>query len=727
MKKQLLLGTALLAAISAFPQSSDSKGGSSLVKRAGVLSSKYLMVSNNRNPVENTPGISNIVKPVGPQNQFQRSTTSSATWFPLSGSMNIYGVLVGASKPLQYNDDLDAVSFVHRKSFTYVTSPVASPSAAASGAIEFEVSGSLSGTTWDSTLVWNSNTNYGRYPTGGIYNPPGNTSLANAYGVASGPITTAASSWSGNFFASKKLDTPGGTGYNNVASTTPNAQQFIANTAPFGALGKIDFARCKFTCTDDGVVRIMGDLMNNANGTTFATQYLRGTKIAKGTFNSGVFTWSGDSIVPSVIVTSGGQPHLYGDPQQAWNEAGTIGYVWLLGARSGATGANKGIQPIVYKTTDGGATWSIMPGINFNNGAVFNAPVLDHLGGIHGTTLTVPFFDWTEGMDGVVDYNGNLHLVTTISTSYSSDNDSLLYTAGYTNADGEQYSYPHSPGARPYIYDFTSTPSGSFNVTVIDSMSSEGPGTRSTDNGYAANPWDATGGSGTDKVDVKARIQASRTPDGKVIVYTWVESDTSFTSSSQKWNTIPNIKARSMNVVTGFISPTEINVTNPPSGANVFVASRAHYYYASPVCKVTNTTSTNYTVTLPLTVSNNQNTPLTQLLPNTHWYSSAKLDFVGSAPVTVGLSTPESKSVMNSVVYPNPAKNNASLLIDLKESNSVNVVVMNVVGSVVKTSVVEGTIGSNEINLDLNGLSAGVYMVNVKVGNASSSKKLIIE
>lgn len=49
------------------------------------------------------------------------------------------------------------------------------------------------------------------------------------------------------------------------------------------------------------------------------------------------------------------------------------------------------------------------------------------------------------------------------------------------------------------------------------------------------------------------------------------------------------------------------------------------------------------------------------------------------------------------------------------------------IGQSVKTVKFNGQVGDNQIALDLNNLSQGVYMVNVKIGNSTNTKKLIIE
>jgi hypothetical protein len=94
-------------------------------------------------------------------------------------------------------------------------------------------------------------THWGRYPQGAIYSPPNNTSIANSYIVGSGP-TVSGSAFTGNWYASKQLNS-----FNNVASTAPGAQQFLAfglSTYPPN-LKEHGWSRVGFTSTDDGKVR----------------------------------------------------------------------------------------------------------------------------------------------------------------------------------------------------------------------------------------------------------------------------------------------------------------------------------------------------------------------------------------------------------------------------------------------------------------------------------------
>ena len=77
-------------------------------------------------------------------------------------------------------------------------------------------------------------------------------------------------------------------------------------------------------------------------------------------------------------------------------------------------------------------------------------------------------------------------------------------------------------------------------------------------------------------------------------------------------------------------------------------------------------------------------------------------------------------------VYPNPASNNAAIELNLVESNEVVVEVVNTLGQKVFTFASEMNAGSNKIELPVASLNAGLFYVNIKVGNELMTEKLNI-
>jgi hypothetical protein len=744
MKKQLLLTAALIAALGTFSQNSTVK---SYPIGKTDLAEKFMKRQINLKRTEKI-SIKNSQMQAPDVELFAKNEMSSAalSWNIIGGSMNIYGVLQSENRPLQYNDELNAVTFLHRKSTTYTTGLNINANAE-SGIMVAEISTNW-GTTWDSTCIWANNNDWGRYPGGGIYNPVGNTNIANAYFVGSGPCTGIATSpsWINNWFASKQL---GVANYNNSPSSTNLAMQSIPNTPTSmpSPMGKHFFSNAGFTATDDGVAHSVWRYTENDQGTTFDAIGPLGATVVKGTFNSGAFTWTSDYVICAAALKASGKQSMNIPPLMAWNEAGTVGYVVFIGSAASASAAlnssNKGWQPIVYKTTNSGSSWSLINGIDFNNPSF--KPILRRLPAIweskDSSVLKVPFFNLSEGIGLTVDMNNKLHIVSTLVGTASNHIDSI--TSTYQFDAIEKYSWSHTPGDRPYLYDFIGDGTGNWTYKLIDSLSTEGCGTETTDPGYNENPWDIDGT--TKVVSTDARIQAGRSADGKYIIYSWVESDTNFTNNGKKWNSQPDMHIRCMDVANGYsVHPNELNVTAGAGG----VGTRAMCHYMSNTGS--NAVMNNFTTTIssstvlgspittfstnslefkmPMTVSNSQ--PYSQLTNNTHWYLSDAIKFQVKTVIKVtyvGINENALNSTNNSFLYPNPTQNASTLAIDMKENSTVNISVMTISGQIIKTTKTEAQIGENNISVDLTGLASGLYLVKVKTGNATSTKKLIVE
>ncbi|MBL7919866.1 MAG: T9SS type A sorting domain-containing protein [Bacteroidia bacterium] len=739
MKKQLILCSAILAATSVTSQNGHIKTKPSGFKNmAENIAAKFA--------IENSGNISSNLKPseyldhpenVAAEKSAVTMPPSTINWNLLCGSANVYGMLVSQSRPLQYNPNVNAISFIHRKSTSYQYSP-AIPANAESGIIVAEITSDW-GLTWDSTCIWSDATNWGRYPQGAIYSAPGNTNVANAYVVGCGP-TVAGANFSGNWYASKKLAAPSSTLFNSTLDPTPGAQQFLSFSLPTypANQGPHGWSRYGFSSTDDGAVRSLALIQNDQTGLST----MRGFSIVKGTFNAGAFTWTTDSIIPATILKNDGTKHLSAAPQMAWNKAGTVGYVVCIGAAAGSTLSNKSYQPIIYKTTNSGASWSALPYIDFNSPTM--SFVTDHLANLQppstNTNISAP---WFVDFDITVDANNDLHIAAQCASTASDDNDQLTSVSQFTTSinPGENYLWAHTPGNHPYLYDFIGNGTAAWKLKVVDSIATEDPSSTPGGDGFNDNPWDATGTGGV-KVNVD-RVVLGRTPDGSYITYSWVESDTNFTNGGRKWNSLPNIKTRCMAIGSGTnmyqISPTEINVSKISAGTgtlNTNVANRATLHYLSPTTGSAsvfiNAATSTYTVDIntPITVTNSN--PLSQLTNNSTWIQTGKLSyaFTGTATATgttnIGFAENSINSVNNSVIFPNPSSENTSLAIDLKDNSTVNVVMVNALGQVVKTTSTQGKVGQNNISINLSGLSAGIYFTTVKVDNATNTKKLIV-
>ncbi len=697
MNKNLLLGSALLVAISAFPQAGR-KG-----KPSGFVNETLLNRQMNDNQVSNT----DVKAPVRPApksaSAAKTSTTIATSCKHFAGSYNGAGVYLNGQEMLSYNSDINAVAFIHRSAPCYSTIP------SGNSGTQIAKYSTNAGTTWDSTVYYTSTTNLARYPQGGIYNPAGNTNINNAYIVGTGP-TTPGSGWNGSWAASKKITTPG--------NTTPGSDmQWFTNAGPFsGPIKKIDFPRYGFAFTKDGLVRSLGEVVEDPASTDPNVAKARGVAILKGAFVAGAFVWSYDSLIPPTILRSTGSKQFTPNmADMAWNDAGTVGYVMMIGARAGTSGVMKGYQPIVYKTTNSGASWSLLPAQDFTTN-LFKG-VNDRIWATSSNTnLAVPFFSSGEGNDMCVDVNDNLHLAITVVGSYSNHNDSLDYTSSWGT---EKYSFPYGSFGYPTIYDFYTQTSGGWNYHIVDSMSTEGPAGTSTGGGFANNPWAASA------YPLDARIQVSHSPDRKKIFYSWTETDTT-TVSNLHWNAFPDIITRGYDVTLDKVTK-RLNITTgvtTPNNAD----QTAYMHFMSNRTILTN--SVLNTNEIPFTISYNASLDGNQ--PVNHYYlkgaSFTQTDFTINPMRPVGVQSLANNTPNYEVVaYPNPASGSTTISVTLKEVKNFEINIYNTVGALIQTVNVNGQIGGNNVTLDISKLNAGVYFYNVKADNSVITNKLIVE
>jgi len=189
---------------------------------------------------------------------------------------------------------------------------------------------------------------------------------------------------------------------------------------------------------------VVGLLNTDPNASTFNASIFRGAHISKGVFIAGNMVWISDSIVPQFIQRTDGTNQVSThNVYMAWNDQGNIGYVMMIGARSGAALRNKSWQPIIYKTTNGGNSWTSVLGIDFNDSTNLYDKLLNSMRGVNNTSITAPFFKTDEGIDLVVDNSGKLHIVGMAVGCSSAHQDSLESSWQYTvNTQPVSEKYP---------------------------------------------------------------------------------------------------------------------------------------------------------------------------------------------------------------------------------------------------------------------------------------------
>lgn len=675
MKKQLLFGFAALAVLSGNAQKSSKMIANPKAKKMDTFKAMPTAEANFTSPSSAVAG-----------------KATAAPYKRIGGSANVYGVIVTEQRNVNHMAATNTTGFIHRAGATTIGSL---GSVGNSGTIMYTWTNN-NGTSWDSTVLATSATQFNRYPTGAMYNPTGNTSASNVYAVGSGPWHPGAN-WQGNFFASKQL----GTGY----TATPGSSVYMDNLALTGSQKKNDFSRIEMQVTSDGVAHVLGGIYTDANSTTAAGQAWRGAMINKGTFSAGSFTWTHDSLKPNFKVDLAGDKQAYSSYQQAWSENGQIGYVYFFGVDANAlpNTAMNSFQPYVYKTINGGTTWARHAALfNFTTLPAVNGRVID----LNSAGLAKPFIAPGEGASGTVDVAGNLHLFVSMGSAYSDNIDSLGYT----------YS-PNYNQVWNYLFDFKTTSTG-WDAMIVDSLNCAAPVA-------AESNWPSS----TGNIVYDARLQISRTPDGKNIFYSWADSDSNIVQAAVPHvSTSPDIFMKGYDVTTNKMTCRK-NMTSGKVG----IQYSAFFFFASPTVAKPNAS----TYLIPTTVTqgvggvNNGDTEVDHYYIDDNTFTQSEFTVTVNVPGCVtgtGVGVKEESAVVSNLnFYPNPASTNGTIEVVLAENAKMDIVVLNSVGQTVYTTSANGIAGSNKVNVDLNNLSSGLYFYQVKIANSKSiTKKFVV-
>lgn len=648
MKKKLLLGLGVGFCFSAFAQTQmvPYKPDVTNLKQNHSDAFNFATVGQQHPVLNYNPGAAN------------RAVTKT----PFTASNNAYGLIVTESNCLTANQQLNAVMFTHR-----LNNDVSNPNEN-NGFIRTTFSTDF-GATWDSITVTNNLINLCRYPSGAIFNPSGNTDINNAFATVAGSLTPGAG-WEGNYFASTKFD-----------STNINASYVLNGDA---GVTKQGFARIGYTATDIKTI-VTGGLYADDNGTTAETQLYRGATLnyaTPGTAND--FVWTIDSIKPNFLIASGGAGESYTITQTAWNKAGDIGYVIFNGVEATATGSAAGYAPIVYKTTDAGTTWNVLPLFDFSTLPAISATLSNT------TNAEAPkaWFSQGKGFDAAVDENGELHIFCNVASGYSNHPDSLGYT--YSPALTSQVK-------TFYMFD-TYTTGSTWGSTLVDSLN--------TDDALDFSPFTDEAGA---QFQIDARMQMSRSDDGSKLFFFWLDSTPDL--NEQVENGKPNIFGKGYDVTNQKWTYTK-----------KFTDDDQNYFMY--ISNIALQSGTNYkiagTVSLPAAWPNDGNL----INPMTHYFVSGlefdQADFVGVKSIS------KSNGFEVTTNVPNPFDAQTSFNVSLTESSNVTVDIVNMLGAKV-ASFNKGNFaaGTHRVVIDGTDLTSGLYFYTVNAGGQSVTRKMI--
>jgi len=514
----LLLGMILLLNISLIAQKPQIDKNKAILPKDLLVEEKIV---NNYSTVTNSFKLNN--------SQTHPPTNKSITRVLMGSSANIYSVLSQQQNCLSYNNDLGLLMFTHQKSI-----PIVPPANSGNIQTSYSVDG---GFTWNNHIVYANATKLGRFPSGVIYNPPGNSILSNCYAVVAGPYTDGAG-WKGSYYASKRFD-------------GQNASAYIIDEDE-AIVGYTNLPRSWMDIDVTGRVRLMGE-KNTTNGQQF-TGF--NTAIYTGTLNSGLnsWSWTENIFVPPYTVGTSGSPDGYKTPCMAWSKNGQTAYLIYVGRNINAVDPDA-YHPIIYKTINGGISWMLQPSFDWNNSPAIQNNLMPT---VNNQYLKRASFGMIQ--DAVVDAHGFLHFSVFINSAYSTHIDSLAYVHAWSNKQGLMYHVYQTPVS--WNTDIIA-PQWGLDVDVSTS--------------FIGIPWDN-------------RLQMSKTPDENIIVFAWLDTDTNFSM----YNLYPDIRVQAFDINTGTRTPAKNLTKNTVLDANNFFMYLSNW---SGFDSITNTVKLNISTT----------------------------------------------------------------------------------------------------------------------------------
>jgi hypothetical protein len=578
-----------------------------------------------------------------------------ATKTDIATSANIYGSLVSEGTLADYNGAVNVLSYTNRKSIGVV------PPVSNSGIIQTHFSYDK-GATWDTNLVCTSNAApVNRYPNGIVANPPGNTTANQAYAVVAAPLLDG-SLWDGGTFASIRLD-----GQNASQLNIQNASATVTQWMP-------RIGMCSGT---NGNVYVLGNNYDyNATAPVF-----NGAVVNRGVWDAAnnSYTWSQTNLYHAFSQDpADGSQNISSLGHMAFSADGQTGYVMFIGRDS--IDDHLSPMPIIYRTTDAGATWSLYYNGDFS-------PLFAGFFPANGNGVERPFWYTRNSSDIQVDAYGKLHILCEVGNASSNDPDSL----NFLNAFGT-------------FFDVYETSTGQWNALWV------GQGLTEPDRIVAPATTNTFGWA----VDFDSRLQMARSADGTKMAYMWMDTDTLLGTL----NLYPDLKGAAADFANGLYTD-EVNFTQGG-------AYDANNYFMCVAGEGWDNTG-NFVV--PVMTSRPLNSGGLDTNPWMHeWVGGiefAAADYVNT--ITVGVNElPINANTIS--VFPNPTANVSNLVIDLKSNANVNVNIVNGIGQVVKSfDFGFATAGSNSFSMDLSTLSTGIYVIQMNIGGEVATRVLSIQ
>jgi hypothetical protein len=671
MKKIVLFSLMMIAGIVVLAQG--------LHLRPGIPTAKA--VQSQQTAVE--PAKSMVPLPVTP-NSSNTKGTDVVNILTLGTAANAYTYgYAGGQKTIVWADDsLDAIINVHRMG------PGTTPPGF-SGYLSVDLGVNGAATIGDWTLNWQiyaSTLNTGgtyfldaaRYPQGGIYAPPGTTSVNDAYAVYFAPnlSTNGNPTWGGYSYGRTKLG--------NQSDSTKHMRWY--NPPPYTYISD------GFEITQKGIV-LETDIDQEWSGTTFVA-YHENLILGRGVWNTGTndfdYTFS---TIP--FPTTDAQRPL--DDRVAASPDGNTVWIVSLSNNGGAVqvGDSGTYYPILFRSTNGGSNWDSpiavqLDGPNGIPAIVYNFLSDYRIEQLYGQMVSREEIPYTTGFDCdiVVDKWGNPHIGVVVGVA----------AGNYAIAIGD---------SAFAVFDIYSTDKGAtWNAVRM------------------GQPWTFRGYYPDDTYTEDNRVNIASNEAGEFVFVTYQDTQIPGTTD----NNYPDVFARGFNLLENKIT-SDAGVDQAENVTflsditqEAFFECTSHYVFSKP-----NGGHTIPIVTVGMTAPD-------PALPVTFKYVS---DFsfdpgdytigVTNPPFPVGISE-ENEDILSVMVSPNPVSDMATLTINLKKSGNLSVIILNTLGQRVM-SMEKGMVqaGSQQFTIDASRLPAGVYFCIVQINDKKITSRMIVK
>ncbi len=373
----------------------------------------YRELKKSESVIDNAPYNEDYIKRKIPTNSSEKDGGAETIFIGTSG--NIYTILLEGNNQVDYNPDINTVSFIHRKDDAAPLNGVMQYDYSTDGGANWEINqGPLSPGFEDGSI-----TDIGnglRYPNGVLWTPEGSTDADDAYIVGHGPaLDVSTTTWGNIFEVSSKLDG------SNVSENYNNyAEQFMESNVDFHPYG---------TTNVNGAIWSLSTQINPTEDVANDTINNQIFYLTKGTFNDVTNSFDYEvmeTFTPDYVrildETDDTEDNFVQNYSMTWAPDGMTGYVYVIGSEVSELEYASVPKPIVWKTIDGGETWVKRVEFDFQTLDSMQDNLADAIGG----EVVRPFFTDT---DCVVDSDGELHLFSHVLSGFTNHPDSLAFIA----------------------------------------------------------------------------------------------------------------------------------------------------------------------------------------------------------------------------------------------------------------------------------------------------------